>query len=156
MNSQLSAVDLSALLLPVTARLLIVPSVVVAEIIKRRDLHPPAGAPDWLLGRIQWHHALVPVISFEALNNGTRPDPGAGSRIVILATVAENTPERYYAILTQGVPHLLRLTPDDVRAVEGVMHGPAELMQVSVHGQLAAIPDLEYLERHASMGTVVQ
>ncbi len=152
MSSQLSAVDLSALLLPVTGRLLIVPSVVVAEIIKRRDLHPPAGTPDWLLGSIQWHHAVIPVISFEALNNDQRPDPGTGSRIVILATVAENTPEHFYAILSQGVPHLLRLTPDDVRAVEGVMRGPAELMQVSVHGQHAAIPDLEYLERHAAMG----
>ncbi|MBK6287819.1 MAG: chemotaxis protein CheW [Gammaproteobacteria bacterium] len=152
MSNGLSAVDLSALLLPVSDRLLIVPSVVVAEIIKRRDLHPPAGAPDWLLGRIQWHHAAVPVISFEALNNDQRPDPGAGSRIVILATVGEAVPERYYAILSQGVPHLLRLTPDDVREAEGVMRGPAELMQVRVHGQRAAIPDLEYLERHAGIG----
>jgi hypothetical protein len=33
--------------------------------------------------------------------------------------------------------------------VDGVLRGPAELMKVSVHDQQAAIPDLEFLERHA-------
>ncbi|MBK9470468.1 MAG: chemotaxis protein CheW, partial [Gammaproteobacteria bacterium] len=50
MNAVPGPRDLSALLVPVTGQLLVVPGAVVAEIIKRRDLQRPPAAPDWLLG----------------------------------------------------------------------------------------------------------
>ena len=149
MNSD-SAVDLSALLLPVTGQLLVVPSAMVAEIIKRRELRPPPGAPDWLLGHVKWHQELVPVLSFEALNGTSSADAASGSRIVIFAALAE--PEqlavRHYALLTRGVPNLLRLTPEDMSQVEGLLIGPAERMKVRVYGQPGAIPDFDHFERH--------
>ena len=48
MNAATGPRDLSALLVPVTGELLVVPGAVVAEIIKRRELQRPPGAPDWL------------------------------------------------------------------------------------------------------------
>lgn len=148
MTTDSAAVDLSILLLPVTGKLLIVPSVVVAEIIKRRELRSVEHAPRWLLGSFQWHDERVPVISFEALNDETPPDAGGGSRLVIMSTLSEQAKKRNYAVLTQGVPHLMRLTPGDVTQTESASCGPAESMRVHVHGQLSAIPDLDYLERH--------
>jgi chemosensory pili system protein ChpC len=148
--SEETAVDLSALLLPVTGQLLVLPSAVVAEIIKRRELTRPAGAPDWLLGHVKWHQEHVPVLSFEALNDDAIADPESGSRIVIFAAVSDDLPLRHYALLARGVPNLLRLTAEDVQPLDSAITGPAERMKVRVHGQQAAIPDIDYIERHVA------
>ena len=150
MEANGAALDLSALLLPMTGQLLVVPTAVVAEIIKRRELHPPEGAPAWLLGHVKWHQAMVPVLSFEALNGQAVAEEDSGSRIVIIATLDGQSVQRHYALLTRGVPNLLRLTPEDIRQAEGLLPGVAERMKVQVHGQAAAIPDLDYIERALS------
>ncbi len=147
MDTDSSALDLSALLLPVTGQLLVVPTAVVAEIIKRRELTPPEGAPEWLLGHVKWHQDAVPVLSFEALNGQSLTEQDSGSRIVIIATLDAQSGQRHYALLTRGVPNLLRLTPDDIQQLDGVAPGTAERMKVRVHGQAAAIPDLDYIEK---------
>jgi chemosensory pili system protein ChpC len=147
MDSENTVLDLSALLLPVTGRLLVVPTSVVAEIIKRRELTPPDGAPDWLLGHVKWHHEAVPVLSFEALNGEPVAEEETGSRIVIIGTLGDQAEQRRYALLTRGVPNLLRLTPPDIQQLDDVVPGPAESMRVRVHGQAAAIPDLDYIEK---------
>jgi len=150
MESTGSVLDLSALLLPVTGQLLVVPTAVVAEIIKRRELHAPEGAPAWLLGHVKWHQAAVPVVSFEALNGQAVAEEDSGSRIVIIATLDGQSVLRHYALLTRGVPNLLRLTPEDILPAESLVQGVAEHMKVQVHGQAAAIPDLDYIERTLS------
>jgi chemosensory pili system protein ChpC len=151
MSDDTASVDLSVLLLPLTGRLLVVPSVVVVEIIKRRELRPPAQhAPGWL-GTFVWRGSRIPAVSFEALNADTSvPDAGSGSRLVVMNTLSDPENRRHYAILTQGVPHLMRLTPADVIPQESVRLGPAERMRVHAHGQLAAIPDLDYVERQVA------
>ena len=146
MDSQATALDLSALLLPVSGQLLVVPSVVVAEIIKRRPLEPPPDAPDWLLGHVKWHQESVPVLSFEALNRSGVAEEQTGSRIVIFACLGEAGTTRHYALLTRGVPNLLRLTAEVLEQIGGLNPGPAERMKISVYGKAAAIPDLDYIE----------
>ena len=148
MSSDEAAVDLSVLLLPVTGKLLVVPSVMVAEIIKRRELREPEESSHGFLGTFPWHNGRVPALSFETLNNeGIVTDVGGGSRLVIMNTLADPDRRRNYAILTQGVPHLMRLTPGDVTAMANAIIGPAERMRVQVHGQLGSIPNLDYIER---------
>jgi chemosensory pili system protein ChpC len=151
MNTE-SAVDISAVLLPVTGQLLVVPSAMVAEIIKRRELVPPQDAPAWLLGHVKWHQERVPVISFESLNGEAIADAASGSRIVIFGALGEpeHMPVRHYAMLARGVPNLLRLTPADMQAVDGVPLGPAERMKLRVHGQSGALPDFDYIERQVA------
>lgn len=148
----LAALDLSTLLLPVTGQLLVVPSATVAEIIKRRELSRPASGPSWLLGTLQWHGEPVPVVSFEAMNAEQTPDPGSCSRIVILNAITEGVSIRHYAMLTQGVPHLLRLTPDSIEELDDEPTGPAECMKARIFGQFAAIPDFDYIERLIGAG----
>jgi chemosensory pili system protein ChpC len=145
-NAADSARDLSALLVPVVGQLLVVPSAVVVEIIKRRELVRLPGAPDWLLGTLQWHHERLPVLSFEVLNGQIGADTGHGSRIVIMSALAQGGPRRNYAVLAQGVPHLLLMTAADVHPDPTRTAGPAERMKVRVHGQDAAIPDLDAVE----------
>jgi chemosensory pili system protein ChpC len=148
MNSQ-SALDISAVLLPVTGQLLVVPSAMVAEIIKRRELSRPPRAPQWLLGHVKWHQLQVPVISFESMNETAIADPASGSRIVIFGALGEPEamPVRHYALLTRGVPNLLRLTPDDLVALDNLPLGPVERVKVRVYGQAGALPDFDAIER---------
>ena len=147
MEANGAALDLSALLLPMTDQLLVVPTAVVAEIIKRRELHRPEDASAWLLGHVKWHQERVPVLSFEALNGQAVAEEDSGSRIVIIATLDGQSVQRHYALLTRGVPNLLRLTPEDIQQADHLMSGIAEHMKVTVHGQAAAIPNLDYIER---------
>ena len=150
MDSQAAALDLSALLLPVSGQLLVVPSAVVAEIIKRRPLEPPPGAPECLLGYVTWHQQSVPVFSFESLNGSGVAEEQSGSRIVIFSGLGDAAASRHYALLTRGVPNLLRLTAEVLEQLEGVETGPAERMKIRVYGQAAAIPDLDYIEHQLS------
>ncbi len=138
--------DLSALLVPLAGELLVLPSSVVAEIIRRRELERPAQAPAWLLGMLHWHEASIPVLCFEALNGGALSDTGHGGRIVILNALGEHAACRHYAVLAQGVPHLLLMTAADLQPDPARRAGPVEHMKVRVHGQDAAIPELGAVE----------
>lgn len=147
--------DLSALLVPLAGELLVVPSAVVVEIIRRRELERPAQAPEWLLGMLHWHESTIPVLCFEALNGGSLSDTGHGGRIVILGVLGEHAVLRHYAILAQGVPHLLLMTAADLQPDPARSAGTVERMKVRVHGQDAAIPDLDAVEAalaHLSSG----
>jgi len=151
-NRSAASVDLSALLLPVAGELLVVPSELVVEIIRVRPLERPEQAPQWLLGEFAWHGDRLRVLSFDALNSNGKPSEQVGSRLVILRMVeSSERAQRNYAILTHGVPHLMRLVPDSLTRVQSALLGPAERMKVNIFGQDGSIPDLDYLERHALM-----
>ena len=137
--------DLSAMLLPLSGGMLVVPSVSVAEIIRSRETEPAAASsPEWLLGYMKWRQYPLPVISFEAINGDALPTSNTGSRLVILNSLVEGEERPMLAVVTQGVPNLLRLTPEVITAVDGEP-GQAELQRVRVHGQSAAIPDIDFL-----------
>lgn len=138
--------DLSALLLPLDQELLVVPSAVVVEIIRRRELLRLVQAPDWMLGMLHWQATMIPVLGFEALNGHDVEDDGHGGRLVVMSSIGANGAWENYAILARGVPHLLLLTAADVRVDASRSPGPMERMKVRVHGQNAAIPDLDALE----------
>lgn len=139
-------VDLATLLLPLAELILIVPSLCVAEIMRLRELKPIDPAPPWLYGMLQWRQFRVPVISFEAMNGEDAPDFGSGSRIVLLSTVDDPRDLPYLGVMTRGVPHLLRITPEDLGPGPQGDAGPAALQRVTVFGQQAAIPDLDYIQ----------
>lgn len=96
-----SSRDLSALLVPLAEELLVLPSAVVVEIIRRRDLVRPLRAPAWLLGMLHWHEATIPVLCFEALNGGALSDTGHGGRIVIMSALGDGGRWRNYALLAR-------------------------------------------------------
>ena len=140
------SVDLSTLLFPLTDQMLIMPSVSVVEIMRLRPLRKVAGAPIWLYGSIVWRHIDIPVLSFEALNGDPAPDAGTGSRIVLIHAVGSTEDIPYVGMITQGVPHLMLVTPEDIKSVTHIDFGPAVAQRILVHGQRIAIPNLDYLQ----------
>lgn len=144
--SQIDTVDLSTLLLPLADQMLIMPSDCIIEIMRLRELQSVDDVPDWVYGALKWRRMKVPVISFEALNGDSAPSASSGSRIVVINAVSNSQDLPYIGMITQGVPHLLRVTPEDIQQTEGKEAGPAELQRIIVFGQRASIPNLEFVQ----------
>ncbi|MDO6441603.1 MULTISPECIES: chemotaxis protein CheW [unclassified Marinobacter] len=145
-NSQ----TLSCVMIPVSRRQLILPNVSIAEVVDYASTDSGIGAPDWLAGQLEWRGLNLPVISYDAANGGTLSVPGENrGRIVVLNTISANKKLRFMALITQGIPSQVRITEDQLKQVDGE-NGPADIMQVDVDGEIAWIPDLDYLESLAS------
>ncbi len=139
--------ELITFLIPVTGKYLILPNVTVAEIIHYRTPLSPEDAPTWLLGQLEWRGLKVPMVSFEALNEEPFQAEDKRRNIAILNGI--NDPEQlpYFALLTQGPPRLLRIGPDEIATnSEDERRGPAETMLASANGEVASIPNLNYIE----------
>lgn len=136
--------ELPSLLIPMNGRPWLVPNIVVAEVIPLRHPDRPGHGPEWLLGWINWREQDLPLISYEKLNESGQVTIGAQARIAVVNTVSGQT--RFYAVVVQGIPRLLRVGKGDP-VEEPSDSGPADAMYVQVGGDLAVIPDLDAVER---------
>ena len=72
-------------------------------------------SPDWFLGFINWRNQRVPLVSYEAIVGGSRPTMSNMNRIAVMNhTGADTVGMDFFALLLQGTPRLLRLTPEDI------------------------------------------
>lgn len=140
--------ELVTFLMPVTKRYLLLPNVTVAEIIHHRTPTQPDDMPTWFLGDLEWRGQKVPMVSFEALNEEPFQADGRRQNIAVLNGITQPEKLPFIAVLTQGAPRLMRLTPDEITGDEASQDrkGPAELMVVSANGETASIPDLNFIE----------
>lgn len=136
--------DIPSLLIPMKGRPWLIPNIVVAEVIPLRQPERPGHGPEWLLGWLNWREQEVPLVSFEKLNESGQVTIGTEARIAVINTVAGQA--RFYAVVVQGIPRLLRVDKGDPVEEPGDT-GPAESMYVQIGGDLAVIPDLDAVER---------
>lgn len=136
--------ELPSLLIPMKGRPWLVPNIVVAEVIPLRQPDRPGHGPEWLLGWLHWREQDLPLVSYERLNESGPVAIGPEARIAIINTVSGQA--RFYAVVVQGIPRLLRVGKGDPVEEPGET-GPAEAMYVQVGGDLATIPDLDAMER---------
>lgn len=140
---------LSSLYLPVVGGSLVLPNVSVAEIVDYQSPEEVADMPDWFLGHIKWRGVTLPVISYERINETPLPDNLTNTRIAVINTIGpkhETLP--FFAIVTQGIPSQTKIDQDNIKEVEeDVTLGPADLMKVTIMGDQAIIPNVEYVEK---------
>jgi chemosensory pili system protein ChpC len=136
-------------LLPVGERSLLLPNAAVAELVGFQEPAPEDGAPDWLLGSIQWRGRRVKVVSFGAVAGaGPAGLPGQRLRIALLNTLNGNPELPYIGLLTLGISRLVRASADNLAPdPSGEVDSDLVLRSVTVGGQPAWIPDLDRLER---------
>ena len=139
--------EVASLLVPLGVRHLALPNVSVAEVVSWREPEPLPQAPAWLLGRIAWRDQMVPLVSFELLNDEAAVEAPAQRRIVILNNVTGDPNLPFCALACTGVPRLTRVVRDELVEDPGTAPGPMEVCRVLVAGERAAIPDLELLQR---------
>lgn len=140
--------EIYSLLVPLSENRLLVPRANVAEVTGYREPEPFAGALPWLLGRIEWDGERIPLVSFEGASGGTVPKVAGRTRIVLLRTLTDALSVRYFGVLTQGFPQLVRVNAMVLKPLEEQDwpdSGPV-LCQVRMVNQTPLIPDIERLE----------
>lgn len=139
--------ELATLLIPVGGRQLLLPNVTVAEIIPYTEADSVSGRPDWFLGEISWRDTRVPLVSFERLNGEPVPAAARKRRIALLNGLVDQEKLPFCAIVTEGVPRLMRVMADEVLVDEEARVGTAELSRVVVNGEKAVIPNVDYIQQ---------
>lgn len=140
--------ELYSLLVPLADGRLVVPRACIAEVIGLSQPDPVPRAPAWLLGRIEWNGRNIALASFEGLCGEAVPRTGPRSRVVVFRGLTEQLPSRYFGLLTQGFPQLVRVNPVVLAPDEG-RQWPEDspvLCSVRMVNQRPMIPDLERIE----------
>lgn len=126
---------------------LLVPNVAIAEVLPFAQPDQAQEGPDWLVGYCDWRGHRLPVVSVEVVHGHAAPAIDKNTRIAVINTIKGDAGVPFYAILTRGIPHLVKLGDDDIN-LAGAFDDAAsgELARVQVDSQRAIIPDLDALE----------
>ncbi|GGM04242.1 chemotaxis protein [Pseudomonas asuensis] len=147
--------NLTGLLLSLTDRTLLLPNVAVAELIPYRPVAKLANQPDWCLGQVAWRDLRLPLLSFEAASGAPLQFDrnNTSARVAIINALGGRAHVRFLAVLVQGIPRSMRVTPD-LESAE-VPLGPLELAAVKHQSEIVKIPDLIALEEKlAEIGVI--
>jgi chemosensory pili system protein ChpC len=143
--------ELYCLLVPISEERLLVPRSCVTEVINYQVPTPLEGVPPWYLGTVAWGGRRVPLVSFEAACGRPAPRTSGRTRIVIMQGLGEHAASvgGHYAVITQGFPQLVRLSPDVVHADDSRSFGERipVLCQVRMVNEYPLVPDFERLEQ---------
>lgn len=134
-------------LIPLAGMSLLLPNTCIAEVIAHKEPQPVDGAPEWLLGFIDWRGVRVPVISFEAVGGGERAQTDRRSRIVVLNGIGGDDDLPFFALVAQGIPRLMQLDATTIStAPQPESSHPMALQHTLVQEMVAIIPDQDKLE----------
>jgi chemosensory pili system protein ChpC len=153
-----TAVDeLYCLLVPLADERLLVPRSCVTEVINYQAPTPLEGQPPWYLGTVAWGGRRVPLVSFEAACGRSAPRTSGRTRIVIMQGITGHAEAigGHFAVLTQGFPQLVRLSPDLVHADDSRSFGDRVpvICQVRMVNEHPLVPDFDRLERQIAEET---
>jgi chemosensory pili system protein ChpC len=139
--------EVSALLLALANKSLLVPLSAVAEVTNNdMTITPMENPDDRFYGWITWRDQPLPLLSFEGLSGETPLPLTTQSRVVILNAIGAAAERGFYGLVVQGYPQRVNVVDSDEGLVEKSKDIPGVLYEV-VEGELALIPDFEYLER---------
>lgn len=129
---------------------LLVPMSAVAEIILNQESTADEQSPAWMLGWINWRNLDIPLIDFSALqSDNSGKDFAESTRIVVLNSLVEGHEHRYYAIVSQGFPHTVRIEQDSALAAQEELEtSPLISINLEYEGQYLQLPDFQQVENH--------
>jgi chemosensory pili system protein ChpC len=140
--------EIYGLMVPLENDRLLVPRGCVAEVVGYQTPQEMTGAPPWHMGMIKWNGRSVPLVSFEGCAGGDVPTPNSRSRVVVLNALTESLGGGAMAILSQGFPQLVRISPEFVKldaTREFPDDGPVAC-QIQLLDETPLVPDLDRLE----------
>jgi chemosensory pili system protein ChpC len=141
--------EIYCLLVPLADERLLVPRSCVTEVVNYQAPTPMEGAPPWYLGTIAWGGRRVPLVSFEAACGRTPPRASGRTRIVVMQALTDECAAGHFAVLTQGFPQLVRLSPEVVHHDDSRSFGERSpvVCQVRMVNEYPLVPDFERIER---------
>ena len=141
--------ELYSLLVPLSDERMIVPRACVAEVVRFSTPEKAVGAPEWMLGTVNWNGRALPVVSFEGAIGNDIPEQNSRTRIVVFYADAGKLKAGYFGLLTQGFPQLVRVNRDVLKleAKDGWPETAPVLCRVKMINEFPMIPNLELLEK---------
>ncbi len=99
--------------------------------------------------------AHVPLVSFEGCARRRRGAAHARSRVVVLNALSEQLPGAVLAILSQGFPKLVRISPEFVKldAQRSFPDDSPIACQIQLLDETPVVPDLDRLEQMVAQET---
>ena len=137
--------DIRGVLIQIEGGRLLLPNATVSEVLSYAEPEPVEGAPEWILGRIRWRGWQLPLVAWARLA-GTAPDEagGLGSKVAVLKALHGNPRMPYFALLTQGFPRLVTVSPTALVANAGEGDLPeTALASVLLNEDHALVPDMD-------------
>lgn len=141
--------ELYCILLPVDNGKLLLPRSIVEEVRGLAEPEPLAGSPPWLLGTVRWRAANIPLVAIEPLLGGGVPHSSRRSRMIVLRTPQDTLDPPAMAVLAQGFPYILRVTPDLLQGAADP-DNDALLARINLGLENPIVPDLPALAEQAA------
>ncbi len=141
--------ELFCTLLPLGTGKLILPRSLVEEVRSLAEAEPLAGPPPWLLGRVRWRARPIPLVAVEPLLGETVPARSRRSRMVIVRVPTGTLEPGVMAILAQGFPYILRVTPR-LLGRGGECASDSLVTGVALGTEHPVVPDLPALAQEAA------
>ena len=139
--------DIRGVLITVSPGRLLLPNASVAEVLTFSDPEPVEHAPAWMLGHIRWRGWRLPLLSFSRFAGWSQEEGQIGAKVVVLKALGGNPKLPYFAVLSQGFPRLVTVSPAALSETARD-HLPAGIhSMVTLNDDSAAVPDLVGLER---------
>jgi chemosensory pili system protein ChpC len=147
--------EIYGLMVPLEGERLLVPRGCVAEVVGYQTPQEMTGAPPWHLGVISWNGRKVPMVSFEGCCGNDVAPPGSRSRVVVLNAVSSDIVSGYIAILSQGFPQLVRISPEFVKmdASRSFADDSPVACQIQLLDETPLVPNLDRLEAMVAIET---
>jgi len=137
--------EIRALIAPMPGGGVLLPGSMIAEVVNYNDPEPFHEGPEWLLGEVRWNGWQLPVANLgmlAGLSDDYSVPPRA--RVLVVKTLSTVASVLHVGLLTEGLPRLKNVTPDNLEETEGAT--PEGIFShVVVEDQAAVIPDLDAL-----------
>jgi chemosensory pili system protein ChpC len=136
------------LLLSMYDKTLILPYSAVAEVIPFENAKTFANTTGWILGTIEWRQLNIPLISLEDIDRTASSflEPSR-LHIAILNRILEGKGPDFIGLVLQSIPKISRFKRSDIQYL-GTSDRAQLSMAVSVRGQPAFIPNLQWIEEN--------
>lgn len=145
--SQSEQRDIRGLMIQITNGRLLLPNANVSEVITLSTPDRVQGAPDWLLGRVNWRGWRLPLISFSLMAGMALDERATGGRVCVMKALSGYPRMPFIALLAQGFPRLTTISLDQLVPLGDSFGRAGVLMDVMLRDDQAVIPDLAKVER---------
>lgn len=137
-----------ALELPTGALPLLLPSACIAEVLSPLPMTLVPGAPDWVLGVINWRSKPVSVVSVERLLGMSGTQPGPRAKMVVLYPLPGRKPWEFVAFMSVSEPQSRLIdaaTAGDIAT--DIPEHPLIASALRLGRNAVAIPDFDALSK---------
>lgn len=140
------SVSVRSLMIPMKHDPFLLPNASLAEIVAYSAPGPLENSPEWLLGLLPWRGLDVPLVSFEAMYGEPRVAIGGDERIAVFNALGGDSRLPFFAVVVQGIPHLIMANQSVVTALAEQEAEEGVLAHVLIEAEPAIIPDLDRME----------